>query len=161
MVIFVVDGYLGIYDKLSFTIQEREQVIEPDQWQQRWVKESGFSAGTRWGEPVRFKYRIDNRTFSSHSSTVGVTIWKGGEQLKQLLQENVTIPSFDEVTLNWTIEDKDFGEAGLKTGEYGEYTILITFGDVERKVILSYHTENPGYPERVPIRPVPAPEVVR
>lgn len=161
MVIFVVDGYLGIYDKLSFTIQEREQVIEPDQWQQRWVKKSGFSAGTRWGEPVRFKYRIDNRTFSSHSSAVGVTIWKGGEQLKQLLQENVNIPSFDEVTLNWTIADEDFGEAGLKTGEYGEYTVRITFGDVERKIILSYYPESPGYPEKVPIRPVPAPEVVR
>jgi len=161
LVIFVIDGYLGIYDKLSFTIQEREQVIEPDQWQQRWVKESGYSAGIRWGEPVQFQYRIDNRTFSAHSSTVDVTVWRGGEQLKQLLKENVTVPSFDQVTLNWMITDKDYGELGLKTGEYGEYTIRIMFGDLERKIILSYYPETPGYPEKTPIPPVPAPEVVR
>ena len=161
LVIFVIDGYLGIYDKLSFTIQEREQVIEPDQWQQRWVQESGYSAGIRWGEPVQFKYQIDNRTFSTDSAAVSVTVWKGGEQLKQLLQENVIIPSFDQVTLNWTITDKDLGEAGLKTGEYGEYTIRITFGDIERKIILSYYPETPRYPEKTPIPPVPAPEVVR
>jgi len=161
LAIFVIDGYLGIYDKLSFIIQEREQVIDPDQWEQRWVKESGYSTGIRWGEPVQFKYQIDNRTFSPYSSTVTVTVWRGGEQLKQLLQENVTIPSFDQTTLTWSTSDKDFGEAALKTGEYGEYTIRITFGDIERKIILSYYPEAPGYPEKTPIPPVPAPEVVR
>jgi hypothetical protein len=161
LVIFVVDGYLGIYDKLTFTIQERAQVIEPDQWQQRWVKESGFSTGARWGEPINFEYQIQNRTFSSYSAAVEVTIWRSGEKVAQLLKEDAVIPSFDDATLNWTVLTKDFGEAGLKAGEYGEYTVRVTFGEVERKIILSYYPETPGYPEKGPIPAIPVPAPTR
>jgi hypothetical protein len=161
LAIFVVDGYMGVYDKLVLTVQEREQVVEPDQWQQRWVKESGFSSGARWGEAISFKYQIQNRTFSAYSAAVEATIWKGGEKISQLLKENVVIPPFDEATLNWAVLAKDFREAGLKAGEYGEYTVRVTFGDVERKIILSYYPEIPGYPEKGPIPAIPVPAPTR
>jgi len=161
LAIFVVDGYMGVYDKLILTVQEREQVVEPDQWQQRWVKETGFSTGARWNDPISFKYQIQNRTFSSYSAVVEASIWKGGEKISQLLKENVAIPSFDEATLNWTVLAKDFGDAGLKAGEYGEYTVRVTFGDVERKIILSYYPEVPGYPEKGPIPAIPVPAPTR
>jgi len=161
LAIFVVDGYMGVYDKLTLTIQEREQVIEPDHWQQRWVKESGFGTSARWGEPIGFKYQIQNRTFFTYSTAVEATIWRGGEKVAQLHREDVIIPSFDEATLNWTVTAKDFGEAGLKAGEYGELTVRVTFGDVERKIILSYYPETPVYPEKVPIPPIPVPAPTR
>ncbi|MCJ7654092.1 MAG: hypothetical protein MUO97_02125, partial [Dehalococcoidia bacterium] len=83
LAIFVIDGYLGIYDKIYITVQEREQVIEPDYWQQRWVKEGyeGYSLGVGWGESIPFRYEIDNRSFSTYSVDVEVSVWRSGQKV--------------------------------------------------------------------------------
>jgi hypothetical protein len=161
LAIFVVDGYLGIYDTLYITGQEHEQVIEPDYWQQPWVKESGYTTGTRKGEPVYFRYKIDNRTFSTYSSGIEASVWKGGEKIMQMLDEDIQVASFEDVILDWALRVEDLEKAGFVVGEYGEYTVRISLGEVERKIILSYYPEVPGYPEKIPPQPVPVPEPSR
>ncbi|MBM3142470.1 MAG: hypothetical protein FJ005_05420 [Chloroflexi bacterium] len=161
LAIFVVDGYLGIYDTLYITVQEHEQVIEPDYWQQSWVKESGYTTGTRKGEPVYFRYKIENRSFSTYLSNVEASVWKGGKKILQMLDEDVQLAPFEDVTLDWTLRVEDLEKAGFWAGEYGEYTVRIELGQVERKIILSYYPEVPGYLEKIPPQPVPVPEPSR
>jgi len=61
--IFVIDGYLGVYDALYITAGEREETIEPDFWQREdWV----WSTRVNQGERVFFRYEVDNRQFSRY-----------------------------------------------------------------------------------------------
>ncbi len=159
LAIFVVDGYLGIYDTLYVTTQEREQVIEPDYWQQRWVREGyeGYSLGARWGEPIPFRYEIDNRNFSTYSVSIEVSIWKGGQEVVVLLDRtDVSIAPFKKTAIDWILRPEDLGDSSPVTGEYRDYTVRIRHGEIERKIILGYYPEAVVYPEKIPV-PVPEP----
>jgi len=145
--IFIVDGYFGLYDTLYVTAQEHEQEIEPDYWQQAWVKEEGYRIGAEWGEPVHFRYEIDNRTFSTYSADVEASLWKSGEEVVGLLDESISVASFGEATVDWTVRAEELEGAGFAVGEY---SVQIRHGEVERKIVLSYY-----YPNEV--RPPPAP----
>ena len=144
--IFVIDGYLGVYDTLYITVQERVQEIEPDYWQQHRAEESGYRIGIEWGESVHFRYEIDNRTFSAYPANVKASVWKSDEEIIQLLDENVSVAPFEGVTVDWVLQPETLEEAGF---EAGEYTVKIKHGDVERKIVLSHH-----YPVKVPL-PLP------
>lgn len=162
LAIFVADGYLGIYDTLYVTTQEREQVIEPDYWQQRWVKEGyeGYSLGARWGEPIPFRYEIDNRSFWTYSVSVEVSVWKGGQEVVVLLNKaEISVAPFKKTVVDWILRPEDLGESSPVSGEYREYTVRIRHGEIERRIILSYYPDVAVYPEKVsPLSgPVPAP----
>jgi hypothetical protein len=164
LAIFVVDGYLGIYDTLYITVQEREQVIGPDYWEQRWVKEGfeGYSLGARWGESIPFRYEIDNRSFSAYSVDVEVSVWRGGQKIIVLLDNReVLVAPFKKAIVDWTLRFEDLEEPTPVSGEYREYTVLIRLGEIERKIILSYYPESPVYPEKVPLPSVPVTEPAR
>ncbi len=53
--IFIVDGYMGIYDNLFVTTGEREEEIGRDSrpWQE--------SVRVDWGGKAFFRYEVDNR----------------------------------------------------------------------------------------------------
>lgn len=164
LAIFVIDGYLGIYDKIYITVQEREQVIEPDYWQQRWVKEGyeGYSLGVGWGESIPFRYEIDNRSFSTYSVDVEVSVWRSGQKvIVPLDKTEVSVAPFKKAMVDWTLQFEDLGESSPVSGEYREYTVLIGRGEIERKIILSYYPGVPGYPEKGPSLPVPVSEPAR
>ena len=86
--IFIADGYLGIYDTAYVTAGEYEQEIEPEYWQ-RWDRAG--STGANWGEKTFFRYEVDNRKFSTYSSTIQVSVWKENEKVMDLLAE-VAVP---------------------------------------------------------------------
>jgi len=155
----VVDGYLGVHDTIYITFGEHEQKIEAYSWQEPWVKEQGYGIGTSWGEPVYFRYKIDNRTFSTYEADVEASVWKSGKEIIQLLDESISVDPFKEVTVNWKLRAEDLGGEGPSVGEYREYTARIKLGEVERKIILSYYP--PGYSEKGSPQPVPVPEASR
>ena len=64
--IFVVDGYLGVYDTIYMTAQEREQKVGADYWQRSRAKDDGFFFRTEWKNPVYFRYVIDNNGFTAY-----------------------------------------------------------------------------------------------
>jgi len=161
LAIFVVDGYLGIYDTAYVTVGEREQKIEAYSWQEPWVKEQGYGIGTSWVEAVFFKYEIDNRTLATYEADVEASVWKSGVKIMQLLDENVSVPPFKVVTLDWRLQAEDLEETGIVAGESGEYTVRITLGELERKIVVSYYAPVSGYPEKIPPQSVPVPEPVR
>ena len=161
LAIFVVDGYLGIYDTAYVTAGEREQKIEAYSWQEPWVKEQGYSIGTSWVETIFFKYEVDNRTFSTYDADVEASVWKSGAKVMQLLDESISVPPFKEVTLDWKLQAEDLEGAGIVAGESGEYTVRITLGELERKIVFSYYVPVSGYPDKAVPQPIPVPETAR
>lgn len=151
LAIFIADGYLGIYDTVYITSGEHEQKIEPDYWQRSWAKEHGYSMGAEWGEPIYFRYEIDNRSFSAYSTNVEASVWKSGEEIIELFDENISVATFEEVTVDWTLQAGELEKAEFGVGEY---TVKIRHGEVERKIVVGFrYPVEPVYPEKVPPPP--------
>ena len=152
--IIIVDGYMGIYDTVYITAGEYEQEISPDYWQgQRRGSAYPFYIGARWGEPAHFRYEIDNRRFSTYTSTVEVTVWQSNKKVIDLFSQDISVAAFDKVTMDWTLPAQELEGTGL---EGGEYTVKIKRGEVElgRGIVLSFrYPEEPVYPK--PVRPPP------
>ena len=139
--IFIADGYLGIYDTVYITSGEHEQKIEPDYWQRPWAKEHGYDyygVGSEWGEPVYFRYQIDNRTFSTYSTNIEASVWKSGQKIIDLLDKDVSVASFEQVTVNWTLQTDELGLGSFETGEKYSVSVKVNHGDVERKIVVDF-----------------------
>lgn len=133
--VFIVDGYLGVYDTLHIPMGEREQKIEADQWQQqfRWAM-----AEMGWGDKALFRYEVDNRQFSAYSATIDVSVWHSNEKVLDLLSQPVSIAAFDKGEVEWVVDTTELLPAGVSLeGRPVEYTIIIKRGDIERKVIFT------------------------
>jgi len=133
--IFIVDGYLGIYDTVYVTAGEYEQKIEPDHWY-RYRYEPSVPAA--WDTKVFFRYEVDNRKFSTHSTTIQASVWKENEKITNLLAEDKVVKAFDKATVAWTLDSKELESCGFSEGQY---TVKIERDGVEREIIVSYHPE--------------------
>jgi len=150
--IFVVDGYLGIYDTFYITAGEHEQEIEPDYWLRS--KYQGYSypyhIGAEWGETVHFRYEIDNRCFSSYSTLIMASVWKENEKIFDLFSEDRSIKPFSKVLVEWTLDSE---ELQARRFSVGEYTVKIERKGIERKIIVGYRS--PSLEPLYPIIPSP------
>jgi hypothetical protein len=106
--IFVFDGYIGIYDTVYVTTGEYTQEIGPDFWQGQGASNLyPYQIGVKWGDSVQFRYEIENRNFSDYAATVEASVWKSNEKVVDLFQKDVSIPSFDKMTREWTLTAQD------------------------------------------------------
>jgi len=144
--IFVIDGYLGIYDTFYITVGEYEQKIELDYWL---YTKRGYSypyhVEARSGQAVHFWYEIDNRHFSSYSTSIVASVWKENEKIFDLFSEDRSIKPFDKVLVEWTLDSEELQSRGF---DVGEYTVKVERNGIERKIIVGYRSPSlePLYP---------------
>ena len=144
--IFIVDGYLGIYDTLYVTAGEREEKIEPDSW----LQQNKFrSVGVSWGEKALFRYELDNRRFSSYSAEIEVSVWHSQEKVYDLVSQHMQIGAFDKGQLEWVVDTTELKPNGVPPEQSYEFTVIINRGETERRVILSV---NPSPFPKLPSR---------
>ncbi len=145
--IFIVDGYLGIYDTIYVTVGEQKQVIEPDYWLAGRGGLPGYEIdyyiSAEWGQKVSFRYEIDNRRFSSYSTLVQASLWQENEKLLDLFSEQKSIGPFDEAIAEWTLSNEELGQ--LEAGASSQYTLKISYGEVTRNIVVDFY---------YPMRPV-------
>ena len=133
--IFVVDGYLGVYDALYLPMGEREQKIEADQWQQ-WSEWGMAEIG--WGDKAFFRYEVDNRQFSTYTADIEASVWHSQEKVQDLVSQEISIPAFDKGQLEWSIDTTELLPEGVSLeGRPVEYTVIIKRGEIEQKVIFT------------------------
>jgi hypothetical protein len=158
--VFVVDGYMGIYDTIYVTVGEREEKIEASWWQQ---PESAWptryeNAWTTWatvGQKITFRYEIENHQFSTYLTPVQASVWQENEKVDDLFSGDISIGQFGKETVEWSLATEEL--PGLTPGWPAQYTVKINRGDIERKIILDLN-----YPEAPPIeKPVPESELQR
>jgi len=139
--IFVFDGYVGIYDTVHVTAGEYEQEIGPDFWQGQSRDDKyayPYHIEARWGEPAGFRYEIANRRFSDYATTVEASLWKSNVKLLDLFSDNVSLDSFDDVTVEWNLSPQMMKNAGLAAGDY---TVKIMRGEAElgKGIIINFY----------------------
>jgi len=149
--IFIVDGYLGIYDTIYITAGEREEKIEPDSW----LRQEKFGArgvGVNWGEKVFFRYEVDNHQFSSYTADIEVSVWRSKEKVRDLISQPILIGAFDKGQLEWTVDTTELLPGGIPAEQRFEYTVIIKRGEIERKIIV-YLNPSAYLPKVVPVPP--------
>ena len=152
LAIFIVDGYMGIYDTIYMTAGEREQKIEPDEWQQQ---DKFWSTGVNWDEKVFFRYEVDNRQFSSYTADIEVAVWRSQEKVRDLLSQQISISAFDKGQLEWVLDTAELLPSDVPPEQRYEFTVIIKRGEIERKIIV--YINQFTYPSEYPVKSVPAP----
>ncbi len=145
--IFIVDGYLGVYDTVYITAGEREEKVEADFWLQDYPYP--WSISVNYGETVFFRYEVDNRQFSSYSADVEVSVWRSQQKVKDLISQEIEVASFDKGQLEWVVDTAELEPVPPEQGY--EYTVIIKRGELERRIILYLST--PSDFNKMPILP--------
>ncbi len=146
--IFIVDGYMGIYDTLEITVGERPQTIEADVWLRQ---DKFWPVGINWGEKAFFRYEVDNRRFSGYTADIEVSVWRSQEKLRDLTSQQIVIAAFAEGQVEWVVDTADLLPSDIPPEQRYEYTVIIKRGQIERKIILRIN------PLPYPLKPVPVP----
>lgn len=145
ILIFVFDGYMGVYDNLFVTSGEREDEIARDSkpWQP--------SVAVAWGEKAFFRYEVDNRQFSTYSANITVSIWHSKEKVRDLISREISIAAFDKGQLEWVLDTAEFVPADIPPEQGYEFTVVIRRGETEQRLITHVR------PEPYPPKPIIAP----
>ncbi|MCL0046469.1 hypothetical protein M1N18_00570 [Dehalococcoidales bacterium] len=124
-------GYMGIYDTTYVTASGWEQKIEHDFRQREWV----YEVRAKWGETVPFRYEIENRRFSSYSTSIRASLWKENEKILDLFAEDKSIKPFDKVMVKWTLDSEQLQAQDF---DAGRYTVKIERKGVEREITVHF-----------------------
>ena len=168
--IFVVDGYLGVYDTFHISVGEYPpQTIGADYWLRQGYEEydaprpvgtegdkyAYCCIGADWGQKISFQYEIENHQSSSYSADIQASVWREDEKLIDLFSQDVSVRPFGETVVEWTLLSEDLGSAAPATGESREYTVRVNRGDVERRIIMSFYNpkespfSEPVFPQEI------------
>ncbi len=161
LAIFVVDGYIGIYDTVYVTTGEYEQKIEADVWQRQYPTygediyeepmpvEGGKGAyymGANREDKISFRYEVDNRKFATYKADIEVSVWHSQEKVRNLISQPVSISAFDKGESEWVVDNTELLPTDILPEQSYEYSIIIKRGEIERRIVVSI---NPvGYPRK-------------
>ena len=146
ILVFVFDGYMGMYDSLVVKAGEDERRIEETNWERDY-----WSAAVGWGEKAYFYYEVDNRRFSTYTADVEVSVWHSQEKVTDVPAPSLEIGAFDKQQVEWVLDTVELVPAEADPTQGYEFTVYINRGEVERKFIV--HVRTSEYPVKV----VPAP----
>ncbi|MGD1119685.1 MAG: hypothetical protein ABR886_09380 [Dehalococcoidales bacterium] len=135
ILIFVFDGYIGVYDTLTVKSGEMPLVVTADQWRNQ--DRSGFfpTVSVNYGDEATFTYEIANRRFFAYKEEITVSVWQNDNQIDQLLDRTTNIGAFGKETVNWSFQpSKYFGPASQNT--FTEFTLVIKRGSIERNILI-------------------------
>ncbi len=154
ILIFIFDGYMGVYDSLEMVSGEFPQTIEPDRWPEDEKYPYYTGVNVQQGGSIAFTYEVQNRTFSTYSVDLEVTVWHEQQQLAVLLSQPVRVSSFDESRLDWTMDSAEFIPATLPEDQRYDLSVRIKRGDIERNIIVYIRGSVLPPPDIVVPRPI-------
>ena len=149
VLIFVFDGYIGIYDNLAVTSGEQEVTIDSEVWMRQ---DPYRSTSVEWGEKAFFRYEVDNRRFSDYTADIEVSLWHSQEKVADLAVEQLLLGSFDKGQMEWVLDTAELVPADIPPEQGYDFTVVIKRGDIERSLIT--HVRPMSYPSKAVI---PAP----
>jgi len=160
--IFIVDGYMGIYDTVYITTGEQSFKVEADVWQRQWptyapvaIYEEPMPAEGGKGayympanraDKVFFRYEVDNRLFSTYKADIEVSVWHSQEKVSDVVSQPMLVAAFDKGQLEWVVDNTELLPKDILPEQSYQYTVIIKRGEIERRIVVSI---NPvGYPRK-------------
>jgi hypothetical protein len=148
ILIFIFDGYMGLYDSLEMDTGQYRQTIEADQWSRQEKYSYLSSIGVERGGSIDFIYKIKNHRFSQYSDFVEASLWRNDEKITDIMSETLSVKSFDEKELTWSLNTAELVPGDIPAELNYNLFIVINRGEVEREIMIDI------YPSPYPIRPV-------
>jgi len=148
ILIFVFDGYVGIYDDLTVTSGEREVTIDAEAWMRN---DPYLSTNVERDEKAFFRYEVDNRQFSAYTADIEVSLWHSQEKVADLAAMQLSVGSFDKGQLEWVLDTAELVPADIPPEQSYQFTLIVKRGEIERKIIMYIN------PESYPLKPVRVP----
>jgi len=146
ILIFIFDGYMGVYDTVTVNTGEYEEEIEADYWLRQ---DRYWSIGVAWGGKAFFRYEVDNRTFSDYAADIEVSVWHSQEKVADLIAQPMSVASFDKGELEWVMDTAQLVPADVPPEQGYEFTVVIKRGELERSIITNVRAV--PYPPKVVI----------
>jgi len=159
--IFVVDGYLGVYDTVYITTGEQSWKVEADVWQRQYptytpapiyeepYPEEGkgvYYMPANREEKISFRYEVDNRVFSTYTADTEVSVWHSQQKVRDLISQPMSISAFDKGQSEWVIDNTELLPKDIPPEQSYQYSVIIKRGEIERRIVVSI---NPvGYPRK-------------
>jgi len=143
--IFIVDGYIGIYDTIYVTAGEREQKIEADFWMSEgalyvpvypYEVKSAYVVEVSPGDKVSFRYQVDNRRFSQYEADIEVSVERSQKKVLDLLSQQMSIAAFDKGSLEWVVDTAELLPSDLPSEQGYEFSVIIKRGEIVRRIIV-------------------------
>ncbi|MGD9117100.1 MAG: hypothetical protein PVJ61_08060 [Dehalococcoidia bacterium] len=131
--VFVLDGYMGIYDTVTVTAGERENTVEPDQWLH---EDYSYYTWVESGEKLYFHYELANRRFTSYEDHIEAAVWFGGEKQEVLLNESVSLGAFEEEEFSWAVDPATVRPYQTSADYDIEFSVIIMRGGVELRTVV-------------------------
>ena len=144
ILIFVFDGYIGVYDSLIVEAGENEEKIEADYWQRG---DRDWPLDVEWGGKAFFQYEVDNRWFSTYTADVEVSVWHSQEKVADLITQELSLGSFDKGQVEWVVDTAELVPADAPSEQGYEFTIYIKRGEIERRFVV--YVRSSDYPIKV------------
>ena len=137
VLIFIFDGYIGVYDTLLMDNGQYPQKIEADQWAQQ--EQYGFfaSTGVERGGRIEFTYTVENHRFTKYSEVVNVTLFYGQDKIADMAQGQIIAGPFGKGELKWSFDSAKFIPDNYPEQQSYNLTILIKRGEAERRIMIN------------------------
>jgi hypothetical protein len=133
ILIFIFDGYMGVYDTLSVTAGEYPDKIEADRWPE---EDRYWPTSVDRGSKVDFSYEVDNRWFSTYTADVEVSLWHEQEQVAVLLAQPISVASFEKESVEWTLDTAELVPADFPAEQRYDFTVILKRGEIERNILV-------------------------
>jgi hypothetical protein len=140
IIIFILDGYMGLYDTVTATAGEIPFTYSFEQWRDQEKHNFTPSVSIGYGQQGAFSYLIENRRFSSYSAEIEVSLWHNQEKIADIYTDSVSIKPFSKAEMTWTLESSQYLPEGLDANTSAEFTLVIKNGDTERKMLVYVFT---------------------
>ncbi len=153
LAIFIVDGYLGVYDTVYITAGEQEYQIEADVWQRLYPTyapvpiqyaptpaEGGkgfYIMSANRGDKISFRYEVDNRLFSTYEADIEVSVWHNQQKVRDLISKPISISAFGKGESEWVVDNTKLLPADILPEQSYDFTVIITRGEIERRIVVS------------------------
>ncbi len=155
LAIFVVDGFLGVYDTIYITAGEQEYKIEADVWQSQFPTYApspiqaqypalpvGEGRGVYYmpanrGDKISFRYEVDNRLFSTYQADIEAAVWHSQEKVRDLISQPLSISAFAKGESKWVLDNTELLPKDILPEQSYYYTVTIKMGEIERKIMVS------------------------
>ena len=105
-----------------------------------------YYINAEWGQKIFFREEIDNRQFSPYATTIQASLWQENEKLLDLFSGEKSIAPFGKAVAEWTLSTEGLEPPAVGTS--GQYTVKISWGEVERNIVVGFY-----YPQVIPVPP--------
>jgi hypothetical protein len=134
--IFVFDGYMGIYDTVTITTAEREDIVEPEFWLRSDDQHGYYYTWAEEGQTVNFHYELENRCLRNYVAEVEVAVWFSDSRQNTLVSDALVVRSFDSAEWDWSLKTAALRPVEIPETQDFELSVIIKRNDVELRTIV-------------------------